>query len=86
MIRFEYEYPVRVKTQAGDSVEFDPANNGGHRALLDRQIAKWQAGHPEAKAARLEFIDRDRHVAGLVDRQASSVGMREGSRPEGKLA
>lgn len=51
MIRFEYEYPVRVKTQAGDSVEFDPANNGGHRALLDRQIAKWQAGHPEAKAA-----------------------------------
>lgn len=55
----------------------DGANNGSHRALLDRQIAKWQAGHPEAKAARLEFIDRDRHVAVLVDRQSSSVDMRD---------
>lgn len=86
MIRFEYEYPVRVKTQAGDSVEFDPANNGGHRALLDRQIAKWQAGHPEAKAARLEFIDRDRHVAVLVDRQSSSVDMRDDSSLEVNLS
>lgn len=86
MIRFEYEYPVRVKTQAGDSVEFDPANNGGHRALLDRQIAKWQAGYPEAKAARLEFIDRDRHVAVLVDRQSSSVDMRDDSSLEVNLS
>ena len=86
MIRFEYEYPVHVKTRAGGSVEFDPANNGSHRALLDRQIAKWQAGHPEAKAARLEFIDRDRHVAVLVDRQSSSVDMRDDSSLEINLS
>lgn len=86
MIRFEYEYPVHVKTRAGGSVDFDPANNGSHRALLDRQIAKWQAGHPEAKAARLEFIDRDRHVAVLVDRQSSSVDMRDDSSLEINLS
>lgn len=85
MIRFEYEYPARVKTKTGETIGFDPANNGSHRALLDRQIAKWQAGHPEAKAARLEFIDRDRHVAVLVDRQASSVDMRDDSSLEVNL-
>lgn len=86
MIRFEYEYPARVKTKSGDSILFDPANNGAHRGLLERQLDKWRAAHPEAREATLEFIDRERHVAVLVDRQASSVDMRDDSSLEINLS
>ncbi|WP_258926821.1 hypothetical protein [Bifidobacterium breve] len=86
MIRFEYEYPARVKTKSGDSILFDPANNGAHRGLLERQLDKWRAAHPEAWEATLEFIDRERHVAVLVDRQASSVDMRDDSSLEINLS
>ncbi|MBT1162958.1 hypothetical protein [Bifidobacterium sp. SO1] len=73
MKRYEYKYPETVHSKSKGDVPFDPAGNGDHRIALERRIAQWKTRHPEAKDAVLESIDRDRHIAILVDRGLSVV-------------
>lgn len=78
MQMFEFKFPVTVKTRDGGMIPFDPAHDGTHRALLDRQISQWKTVTPAAKDAELDYIDMEHHVAKLVDRTVTTVDMEAG--------
>ncbi|WP_217956525.1 FtsK/SpoIIIE domain-containing protein [Bifidobacterium animalis] len=75
---FEFKFPVTVKTRDGGMIPFDPAHDGTHRALLDRQISQWKTVTPAAKDAELDYIDMEHHVAKLVDRTVTTVDTEAG--------
>lgn len=78
MQMFEFKFPVTVKTRDGGMIPFDPAHDGTHRALLDRQISQWKTVTPAAKDAELDYIDMEHHVAKLVDRTVTTVDTEAG--------
>lgn len=78
MQMFEFKFPATVKTRDGGMIPFDPAHDGTHRALLDRQISQWKTATPAAKDAELDYIDMEHHVAKLVDRTVTTVDMDAG--------